>query len=329
MAVTVSVDEMQLARFPWRRPVARVAGLSRDEFAARFIVGADGAGEPAIVTDAMDQWACRDWSLTSLQSRFGHLRVRVYARSSRVTPYDTIGYELRLGDYIDYCRSGDRSRPPDQARCITPRADLYPGAGALYWYENFARPEFRPLLDDFDVDVYFLDNLQARLRGEWRRYALFLPFANFFIGGPGTCVDLHKDYWHSHTLIGHLEGRKHVVAFPRSARPHLKNADNEPIDPRCVDAAAFPTFAEAPMWEGMLEPGDMLFLPPNWYHDVLGLTPTLSIGMNIFTVHNIGDYLPHLLSYPHQMFAALKDHPVLGPDLHDADGRRLGDQSRP
>jgi hypothetical protein len=319
----IAIDQAQLARWPLRRDIPRVSRISRDEFERRFIIGDDGLGVPAIVTDAFDTWPCRNWTIDMFRDRFADLLIRCYARSSRVRPYDTVGYELSMGEYIDYCRNGNQRQPPSGAKAITPRTDLYDGVGSLYWYENFARPEFQALIDDFKVDFYFIDNLQAHLRGDWKKFTLFLPFANLFVGGPGTCVDLHKDYWNTHTLILQLEGRKHAMIFSPHERARLKNAADEPIDPRHVDAAAYPDFEGAVVYEGTLEPGETLFMPPNWYHDVLGLTPSLSLGLNIVTIHNFGEYLPNLLSYPLQLFDALANHPTLASELHDRDGRPL------
>jgi hypothetical protein len=310
-----------------RQPIDRVSGISREEFERRFVTSHGGEGRPVILTDAMERWPLKGkWSLDFFAERHGHLSVRAWCRSSRKKPYAAIGYELLLRDYIEYCRSGDLTQPPPGARPVSEETRLLPEAGTLYWYENLARPEFAPLLEDFDVDLYFIDNLQARLRGEWKRLAFFMPFTNLFIGGPGTCVDLHHDYWSSHTIIAHLEGRKHAILFPPRDGKYLFNTDNEPLDPRNLDPEAYPDFNKATLFEGGLEPGDLLFMPPNWYHDVLGLSATLSLGMNFYSLHNLGEYLPNLLSYPRQLYQALAQHPTLWKELHDEQGMLLSER---
>ena len=315
------------SRWQQRQPIERVAGLSREEFERRFITSHGGEGRPAIITDLVERWPLHDtWNLDFFAERYGDLSVRAWCRSSRKKPYAPIGYELKLRDYVEYCRHGDITQPPPGAKAVTEETRLLPEAGTLYWYENFARPEFAPLLDDFDVDVYFIDNLQARLRGDWKRLAFFMPFTNLFIGGPGTCVDMHKDYWSSHTLIAHLQGRKHAILFPPSHRGYLHNARGEPLDPRRVDSQDYPDFHKASLFEGFLEPGEVLFMPPNWYHDVLGLSATLALGMNIYSLHNFGEYLPKLLSYPQQLHQAISRHPTLWRELHDAEGKLLSEQ---
>jgi|GEM_PF-4780694 len=308
-------------RWPRREPIERVSGLSREEFERRFLTSHGGEGRPVIITDLTERWPLHGkWSLDFFAERYGDLSVRAWCRSSRKKPYAPIGYELPLRDYIDYCRRGDVTQPPPGARAVTEETRLLPEAGTLYWYENFTRPEFAPLLDDFDVDVYFIDNLQARLRGDWKRLAFYMPFTNLFIGGPGTCVDMHQDYWSSHTLIAHLQGRKHAIVFPPSHGPYIHNDQGEPLDPRHLDPEAYPNHHQATLFEGFLEPGEVFFMPPNWHHDVLGLSATLSLGMNIYSVHNLGEYLPNLLSYPHQLLQVLSRHPTLWKELHDERG---------
>ncbi|HVX40328.1 MAG TPA: cupin-like domain-containing protein [Gemmatimonadaceae bacterium] len=317
------IDPSPSPLWPTRRPIQRVAGLTRDEFERRFLTSNGGAGEPVIVTDALDRWPAKAWTLDHFRRRFGDLKVRAWCRSSRRKPYQPVGYEMPLAAYIDYVERGDLTKPPAGAVAVSEATELESAMGTLYWYENLGRPEFAPLLDEFDNDLYFIDNLQARLRGDWKRAIFYFPFSNIFIGGPGTCVDMHKDYWSSHTVIAEIVGRKHAILFPPGDAPYVHNAAGEPIDPRNVDPAEFPAYAKATLYEGTLNGGEMLFMPPDWYHDVLGLEPSLAIGMNFFTVHNIGEYLPNLLSYPLQLYSVLDKHPTLRAQLHDAEGRLL------
>jgi hypothetical protein len=301
--------------------VERVSRISRPEFEERFITSFNGEGRPVVLTDVMDNWACaRKWSLDYFRQEFGRLLVRCWCRNSRKKPYPAVGYELELAAYIDYCRHGDLRRPPPQAKMVGD-APLEPDSASLYWYENMARPEFRPLMDDFDVEFYFIDNLQSRLTGEWRKLVFYFPFANLFIGGAGANVALHKDYWSTHTLISHFEGRKHAMLFAPHEEVHLFNRDKEPIDPRKPDLAQYPTFAEATLYECALEPGETLFMPPNWLHDVVSLDPTLSLGMNFFTPHNFGEYFSNLLCYPLQIHQVLSKHPTLSKCMRDDSGK--------
>lgn len=312
-----------MTEWPDRCTIERVSGISREDFERRFILSDEGAGRPAILTDAIATWPARaKWSLDFFRERFGHLAVRVSAVNARREPSLVTAYELTLAQYIDYIRAEDLRRPPAAGESVGERPDLPPDAGSLYWIENLARREFEPLFDDFDVDLYFLDNLPARMTGEWKRFPFYLPYGNLFIGGAGSCVSLHRDFWSTHTLISQFEGRKQLMLFAPSAAPYLETNDGETLDPRAVDEWRFPDFGNATLHHGVLEPGETLYMPPKWYHEIVGLGPSLSLAMNTFTVHNIGAYLPKLLARPLMIFEALKNHPTMGRDIREQTFRK-------
>lgn len=50
------------------------------------------------------------------------------------------------------------------------------------------------------------------------------------------------------------------------------------VDVRGVDAAAFPAFVGAPWVDVLLRPGDMLYIPPAWWHYVESVTVSFSVS---------------------------------------------------
>lgn len=303
-------------------PLSTVARITREEFEGRFLGAPGELGCPAVVTDAMEGWACKDrWTFDFFRQRYGELTVDCWYRNSRARPYPAIGYRLEMSEYIEYSLYGDHSRPPPNS-CSIGDAEFRDDTRMLYWFENIARPEFESLLEDFDPDLYFVDNLLCRLPGQWSRLPFYMPFTNLFLGGPNTNVALHKDYWSSHTMIAQIRGVKHAFLFPPTDRPWLFSEDGEPIDPRAPDPEKYPEWSRATPYVGHLNPGDMLFIPPNWYHDVVSETPSISLSMNFCTLKNFGEYFSNLLSHPLQIYDVLKRHPVLRNHVHDAKGRR-------
>jgi len=49
-----------------------------------------------------------------------------------------------------------------------------------------------------------------------------------------------------------------------------------PIDPCAPDLEAFPRFAEVELHEIVLGPGDLLYVPPGWWHEVTSLSVSVS-----------------------------------------------------
>jgi lysine-specific demethylase 8 len=50
------------------------------------------------------------------------------------------------------------------------------------------------------------------------------------------------------------------------------------VDVRAPDADRFPAFAEVPYVDVVLEPGDMLYVPPRWWHYVQSMDRSCSVS---------------------------------------------------
>lgn len=82
-----------------------------------------------------------------------------------------------------------------------------------------------------------------------------------------------------------ITGRKRVVLFPPEDVPFLyvvgDKSSISDIDAHPEElASTFPLFLRASRHETILEPGDLLFIPALWWHNVLSLT--FSVGINVF-----------------------------------------------
>jgi len=88
-------------------------------------------------------------------------------------------------------------------------------------------------------------------------------------------------------FLMHIRGRKRVVLFPPDQAENLylplaANSSSSPVlDIDNPDLARFPRFAKARQcaMEGILEPGDVLFLPAMWFHNLISLEFSVSINM--------------------------------------------------
>jgi lysine-specific demethylase 8 len=91
--------------------------------------------------------------------------------------------------------------------------------------------------------------------------------------------------WHTlRPAIAQVWGRKRVriydavekhrlYPYPRGV---LRNTSQ--VDCDAVDAASFPAFSEAGFMECIVEPGQMLYLPKKFWHEVVALTGSLSLS---------------------------------------------------
>lgn len=86
-------------------------------------------------------------------------------------------------------------------------------------------------------------------------------------------------------LLIQVNGRKRVVLFsPRDATKLYLNGDkSEVLDIDNPDLSRYPKFAEATPYECFMEPGDVLFIPAMWFHNVMSLQ--FGVAVNVFWRH--------------------------------------------
>ncbi|MEM9452978.1 MAG: cupin-like domain-containing protein [Myxococcota bacterium] len=231
--------------------IPRVPAPAADEFFSRYW----STSTPAIFVDIVPRWRAH-WSPTSLRERFGEAMIEACTgRDDDPQPdanWDAHRRELPLAEYIDRMLGLDRSN------------DLYLIANN----RNTARPQLRALWDDVVLPEGWFD--EPRLP---RGSALWL-------GPAGTVTPLHHDT--SNILFCQIHGRKRIVLAPPWATALLDTA-------RGVYNARTPGDLADEGIESIeltLGPGEALFLPVGWWHDVRALDVSVSLAINAFARDN-------------------------------------------
>lgn len=110
------------------------------------------------------------------------------------------------------------------------------------------------------------------------------PLLNAWFGPAGTYTPPHVDP--RDNLLVQLVGRKRVTLWPPQEAAKLyphpapsRHVNASRVDGRRPDRARFPRFFEAARAVVVLEPGEALFLPRGWWHDVEALEPSASISI--------------------------------------------------
>ena len=93
---------------------------------------------------------------------------------------------------------------------------------------------------------------------------------------------LHTDPHHN--LLCQVVGSKYVRLYHPSHSHHLyprgdslhSNASRVSLDR--PDHGRFPLFTDAPFAECLLRPGQMLYIPPGWWHYVRSLSASMSVS---------------------------------------------------
>lgn len=108
-----------------------------------------------------------------------------------------------------------------------------------------------------------------------------------FIGGKGSKTSLHSAS--EHNLFTQVYGKKHwylyspindIIFKPPINRSPYFFSNFSPDNP---DFNAFPSAKYVQAWECELNPGDVLFNPPSWWHHVTNLENSIGVGFRWFS----------------------------------------------
>jgi hypothetical protein len=235
-----------------------------DEFVARYVASC----RPVVFTDAARDWpAMQRWSPQDLKDRFGRHEVEIQAERSADPKYEenklALRRSVRLSDFVDQVVAGGATN------------DYYLTANN----EMLRRPEFAPLI----ADIGSLPPLFDR--------AALTSKCSFWFGPAGTVTPLHHDT----LMLCHTQvvGRKRwrFVSPLQWDKVYNHSGVFSPVDVDRPDFARHPAFREARVLEVIVEPGETVFLPLGWWHQVASLDVSLSFSYSNLALPNAYEYL--------------------------------------
>ena len=111
------------------------------------------------------------------------------------------------------------------------------------------------------------------------------PHGMMWIGPAGTLTALHHDL--TNNLIAQVVGRKRLLVLAASEVGRVYNdvrvfSRITDLEVPAIDAAAFPRLAGARVYEVILEPGEAIFMPFAWWHQVRSLDFSVTLTFTNF-----------------------------------------------
>lgn len=115
----------------------------------------------------------------------------------------------------------------------------------------------------------------------------FFPAGSgLWVGQKGNITGLHYDPWHG--FLGQIVGRKGVILFGPDESSNLypdapfgRRLASTRLPTECLsaDRSAFPKLYQAERFEAVLNPGELLYVPPYWWHYVESLDDVISLSL--------------------------------------------------
>lgn len=132
-----------------------------------------------------------------------------------------------------------------------------------------------PRLAD-DINSFPVKYLPKWYRKEWWN------FIQFFMGPKGSLTPLHFDTLYTHNLFFQVHGYKKFILIPDDKRSccYVYNWRWARVNPQNPDYEKFPLFRKVTIEEVVLEPGDILYIPPGFLHQVEGLSQSISFNID-------------------------------------------------
>lgn len=233
------------------KAIEEVHSLSLEDFNQSYF-----KKRPVIIRGAIkDSAYFQRWTNDYLKATIGSRPVQV--KTSRNGLYD----------YADTGEYKDVEMPFDQAVDLITE---HLANQASYYLQQVSIPDFFPeLLPDLYVPA---------LNSPMDNMALI----NFWLGGADCTTKLHYD--RDQNFLVQVRGRKELLMYaPEDSKylyPHtekkVEHISQVVLDN--VDHEQFPLFEKATLYRCVLNPGDLLYLTPYWWHQVRSLDVSISVN---------------------------------------------------
>ncbi len=194
---------------------------------------------PVVMKDITQGWrATKLWSLEYFERLAGEKEVKLYGTNSSRDKTMLYGEQtsMKIKKYFDLLRSGEN--------------DL-----RMFFFEILK--EIPELQHDFEFPEIGLK--------------FFKKLPTMFFGGKGAKVQMHFDIDCADIFLCHFGGKKKVMLFAPDQTPFMYHVPYSfsslyDIDYRVPDYEKYPALKHLNGYETTLHHGDVLYIPPGWWH---------------------------------------------------------------
>jgi hypothetical protein len=250
--------ERQRDLVPGLAAIERRAGLSGDEFLERYYA----VNRPVILTGEMADWpALTLWTPEHLKTAVGARPIEFQGERDRDPRFERLKdahrQEMPFDAFIDRI--------------------LRPGAGNDAYVTAYNSERNAEALSVLQEDLGFLDKfLEHRGKGAG---------GMMWIGPAATMTSLHHDL--TNNFIAQIVGRKRIKLAPAADVGKLYNdqhvfSEIGDLESPGIELERHPRLAELRLYDVELQPGEILFAPLGWWHQVKSLDFSVTITFTDF-----------------------------------------------
>jgi hypothetical protein len=242
-----------------------------------------GPACPCIVTDAAADWPAREkWNLDFFASRYGSsvgLAPLGFGLRSK-----TPGKATLLSAFIEHLGEPYDAIPGVWVGADPKAAAVDDGLAWSFEWEPFKNDP--GLFDDISPFPSAIPNMTANLSREvydalesiHRRH-----FDAIYISRKNTVAPLHRDWHHTFGCLVQFNGCKKVVLLPPGTYQPLPGAGFDPENP---DYDHYPAMRDRLAYTDVLEPWEMLIIPPDWVHYTRSEDHSITLSKSFFNRSN-------------------------------------------
>jgi hypothetical protein len=272
-------------------PIERMSSLATASVAEYFEAGPAG---PLILVDAVSNWpALEKWSLDFFSINFGS-ELGIASLSFDRT---RSGKATKLAAYIEHLDKPFSSMPglwfgiDGQALAKESRID----ENSVWAFNWDALGRHQSLRDDISPYPAVIPNLVATLSPDVAGVLQSISSVKFFaiyISRRNTITPLHRDFHHTIGSLVQFQSDKTVILF----EPDAYALSGAIFDPERPDFEHFPQMLNATAYSATLKPGEMVIIPPDWWHYTRSHDHSITLSHNFFTHRNLSAFLRCILA---------------------------------
>jgi len=270
--------------------IERRSNLSYEEFVREYA----SIGKPVILTDATKNWkALKKWSMDFFKSEYGSVKAFVTDYKAEIKTRDRTYESMSIMEYINVINNSTGDK-------LLYLSALHVGNHPELW-------------EDCEEPIYF---------NNWYRKVplkIFQKYLNdtydIMIGQKDTSIGLHCDRRHDQAWVVVISGRKQVLLFSPDQEKYLYEGQVDCFNP---DLQKFPMYANAKPVECILNQGEMLYIPSDWWHHLKNLENTITLSLNTineWSYELVRQSILELQPIKGHLFALILEFPLLGRAL--------------